>query len=132
MKNILFIAGLLIATFSFAQTDVEDQNPNHQQSRDYYMNNNQNYVAQQGTTVDNTYDAIDELEAKRKRKELRKEIRTLKPLLRHQRKMERIKNRPRYYNYGYNRPYYNHRNYRFPRYNGVRIGSPFNSNFYCN
>lgn len=118
MKKFAFIF-FLIGLISVQAQDLSDQNPNYEQSRNKYMATAENYTQHQGTTVQDTYKAIDELEAKRERKELRKKMRAMRPYWRHQRRMERIKNRRfyrnRYYDRGFYRPYpyrrYNYHNH---------------------
>ncbi len=111
MKNKILTTILitLVGFIGMAQNSVEliaNQNPNYQTSLDKYItaNNVSNETLTQGTTVQETYTAIDYMEEKRKRKELRKYFRSQRPLWRHQERLERAKT-PSYYNG-------THRNYR--------------------
>jgi len=115
MKNKIFIL-LFLTSVGFTgiaqnSTDlVADQNPNYQISLDKYMseNNASDLTLLQGTTAQETYTAIDPMEEKRKRKALRRYYRSLRPLWRHQERLERAKN-PYYSNRRYRN--YNNRNY---------------------
>ncbi len=118
MKNLLFIFAIVLqSSILYAQT--YDQNPNYKESQEKYMASSEQYTSLQGTTVQETYKAIDRLEEKRELKAKRRALRAQRPVWRQERRIERIKNRPYIYNNGYgfnldfNMPYY--RSYR--RYN---------------
>ncbi len=117
MKNIILCIALLAASIVVnAQQDSPaleaDQNPNYKLSQDKYTANIQaEYSVLQGTTLQETYKAIDPLEDKRQLKALKKKYRAQRPYWRQQRRLERIRN-TRYYNYNN----YSNRNYH-PRYN---------------
>jgi hypothetical protein len=134
MKNILLLIAITLG-FAVQAQEVADQNPNYRQSRDYYMQQKNDYVANQGTTVQETYKAIDELEEKRLLRQRRREIRVERPIRRHERRMARIKNRRffndrRYWNDYYYNDFYGHRYNRFPRINGFSTRPFFfNRNF---
>ena len=115
MKNKIFTVLLMIlvgftGTAQNATALVTDQNPNYQISLDKYMTENKvsDLTLLQGTTAQETYTAIDPMEEKRKRKALRRYYRSLRPLWRHQERLERAKN-PYYINRRYRN--YNNRNY---------------------
>jgi len=128
MKNTIYTAILfsLVSFIGTAQDNealVPDQNPNYKVSLDKYTTANSvdNLTLKQGTTVQDTYKAIDPMEAKRERKELRQYYRSQKPLWRQEVRLERAKNTSYYNgissNFGIN--YYNgiHRNYHRSYYN---------------
>lgn len=113
MRVFIIMMGLMISIGGFSQENslAENQNPNYKQSLEHYTkmlktDEKTDYVALQGTTVQQTYKAIDPMEEKRELKALRRKYRAQRPLWRHQRRMERIKN-TRYhdYNYGYDNYY---------------------------
>ncbi|PQJ72900.1 hypothetical protein [Polaribacter butkevichii] len=101
---------------------LADQNPNYQTSLQKYTAANEvnSITLLQGTTVQETYTAIDPMEAKRQRKELRKYFRSQRPLWRHQERLERAKNPATYYHSGYN-GFSN--NYRYNRFNNGYLNS---------
>ena len=117
MKTKFFTISLiiLVSLIGIAQNSVEleaDQNPNYKISLDKYIAASKeiSQTLTQGTTSQETYTAIDPMEEKRKRKELRKYFRSQRPLWRHQERLERAKN-PSYFRgrnssfntrYGYN------------------------------
>ena len=93
MKYILFISALLIGFASNAQdTLAPDQNPNYKKSLARYDSTFTEYTLLQGTTFQDTYEAIDPMEQRRKLREMRREFRAKRPLWRHQRRMERARN----------------------------------------
>lgn len=104
---IAFVGFVAMAQNSIAL--VSDQNSNYQTSLNKYVTintvNKTNLL--QGTTAQETYTAIDPMEEKRKRKELRKYFRSQRPLWRHQERLERAKNPVNYNNIyrGYNNNY---------------------------
>lgn len=79
MRIAFKIAIILLPMSVFSQGLVEDQNPNYQKSMQKYMDQDNSEVLKQGTTVQNTYEAIDELGLGKK--------------LRHVRRMQRMDNR---------------------------------------
>ena len=115
MKNLLIIA-LFITSILSAQQNREkldfDQNPNYKVSQDNYLETASNYTSLEGTTVQQTYKAIDPLEEKRERKALKKKYRAERSKWRHEERMEKYKNGyveyyevPRYslnFNWGWN------------------------------
>jgi len=137
MKNITTIAlSFLVYLNVNAQADsvklLPDQNPNFQKSRTRYMEQSAALTQNQGQTIQETYKAIDDVQAKKERKELAQ-------TRRHERRMARIQSRgyrrgvfgPGYYdgfdNYGYNnygnQPY-GYAPYHYPRPN--YLGPNFN------
>ena len=104
--GIIFSAGILNAQEN-NEILAPDQNPNFRKSLEKYMETKDSYLKLSGTTVQETYKAIDDMEAKKEQKALRKERRQ-------ERRMARI-NRPRnyhpspyYWGYNYhNRPFNN-------------------------
>ena len=85
-----------MTSFLFAQQNREaldyDQNPNYQISQQKYMKESPKYVALQGTTLQQTYKAIDPLEEKRELKALKKRYRAERLKWRHEERMEKYKN----------------------------------------
>ncbi|MGB0884202.1 MAG: hypothetical protein ACPG4W_02875 [Flavobacteriales bacterium] len=73
------------------------QNPNFQHSQDQYAKLSKSYTNLQGTTSQETYKAIDELEERRELRAYKRRLRAEAPKRRHERQLERIKNRPHYY-----------------------------------
>ena len=100
MKNLLFILAVVLQA-SFLNAQDYDQNPNYLKSQEKYMASSEQYTSLQGTTAQETYKAIDRLEEKRELKAKRRALRAQRPVWRQERRLERIKNRPYYYNYGY-------------------------------
>jgi|GEM_PF-462356 len=98
MKNIILYITIFTAGFSvFAQQDnlalEADQNPNYEISQNKYTDSIQkSHTLLQGTTLQDTYRAIDPLEEKRELKSLRRQHRAQRPYWRHQRRLERIRN----------------------------------------
>ena len=93
MKTLYSLVLLFTITTAFAQQDlVTNQNPNYKVSYDKYVASSEQYTDQQGTTVQETYVAIDPIEEKRNRKKIRKDYRAQRSLWRHQERMERAKN----------------------------------------
>mgnify|MGYP000492354550 CR=1 FL=1 len=112
MKNLLFILAIVLQSSTMMAQDY-DQNPNYKESQQKYMASSEQYTALQGTTVQETYKAIDRLEEKRELKAKRRALRAERPIWRQERRLERIKNRPNIYyrgGYGFNLgvqwPYY--------------------------
>jgi len=103
MKNILFFSALLMGFSALGQEVAlaPDQNPNYKRSLAKYDSIYTQYTQQQGTTLQDTYEAIDPMEHKRKMQELRREYRAKRPLWRQERRMERIRN-TRYIDTGWN------------------------------
>lgn len=116
----LLITTLFLATGAMAQTGglAPDQNPNYMIARDRYMSIKDSVINFQGTTIQDTYKAIDFLQDRREAREQRR-------LFRQNLRMERVRyggyggynyydnNTPYYYN---NYPYYNgYRSYRYGR-----------------
>lgn len=94
MKSLPYLFALLIG-FSALGQDVAlapNQNPNYQRSLAKYDSIYTQFTKQQGTTLQDTYEAIDPMEHKRKMRELRREYRAQRPLWRHERRLERIRN----------------------------------------
>ncbi|WP_062052827.1 hypothetical protein [Aquimarina longa] len=115
MKKIVSIlVFVIIGLTSYAQkttTLVEDQNPNYKKAMDKFLTNSNEYTLAQGTTLQETYKAIDPLEEKRELRSLRRQYRAQRPYWRHQRRLERARNTTYYENYGYsgfNSGYYNY------------------------
>ncbi|WP_196889129.1 hypothetical protein [Aureivirga sp. CE67] len=95
MKTLPIIA-LFFSSFLFAQQNSEsldyDQNPNYKISQEKYMKEGQQYVALEGTTLQQTYKAIDPMEEKRELKALKKKYRAQRLKWRHEERMEKYKN----------------------------------------
>ncbi len=128
-KHILLclFAAFLIGTQKSKGQDtlVPDQNPNYKKSQEKYMAKKDELTKNEGATVQATYKAIDDMELKQERKDLRKSNRQ-------DRRLARINNRVYYYgspncNYNYNYPY-NNRNY--SGYNNYNNYSPYGRNNY--
>jgi len=106
----------------------EDQNPNYKIAMDKYKEHSKELTLLEGTTVQETYKAIDPLEEKRELKSQRRKFRAQRPYWRHQRRMERIKN-TRYFenngffNYGYHNNNFIRRNRRFMNHNYLGFGN---------
>lgn len=130
MKHIITIAlSALFCISAAAQTDsmslLPDQNPNFQRSRTKYMEQSAELTKNQGQTIQQTYKAIDDVQAKKERKELA-------ATRRHERRMARIMSRGYgyggYYNNGYGYSNYGYNNYGYGNYgynNGGYYGSPY-------
>lgn len=105
MKNRLANFGIAVLTMLSwgAWAQVEQQNPNFEESLDYYMGISDSLIQNMGTTVQNTYKAYDWYEAREERKAQRRAYR-------HEERMNRS-----YYmdydypNYNYYPSYYNYR-----------------------
>lgn len=134
MKHILTIAlSALLSIGVNAQNDsvtlLPDQNPNFQRSRAKYMEQSAELTKNQGQTVQATYKAIDDVQAKKERRELA-------ATRRHERRMARILSRGYgyggYYNtygYGYNNYGYNNYGYNNYDYNNYGYyGNPYYGN----
>ena len=109
-NNILFLVVVFITTLSFSQETAlaQNQNPNYKVSLDKYLEADNDYVFAEGTTLQETYVAIDLLEERRQLRSLRREHRANRALWRHQERMERAKNGYSLYDDGYyNDSYYN-------------------------
>ena len=121
MKNLFLTIVFAAAGLSFqAQTAtatatlLPDQNPNYQKSRDKYMAKSDELTANEGKTVQQTYKAIDDMQAKQDRKALNSQRRQDRRMARIQSRNRGYGNRnynPYYYNgysnpYGYYSPYY--------------------------
>lgn len=100
MKNLLFILAIVLQSTILNAQDY-DQNPNYLKSQNHYMASSEQYTSLQGTTAQETYKAIDRLEEKRELKSKRRQLRAQRPIWRQERRIERIKNQPNYFNYGY-------------------------------
>lgn len=104
MKTLFSFLILFNVVIAQAQTTataslLPDQNPNYQKSRDKYMNESAELTKSEGQTIQQTYKAIDDVQAKKERKELASQRR-------HERKMARIQSRGfRRNNYSYYDPY---------------------------
>lgn len=103
MKNIVIIALSFICYINVnAQKDsmqlLPDQNPNFQKSRSKYIEQSVKLTQNEGLTIQETYKAIDDMEAKKERKELAATRRQERRLLRIQ---SRGYGRQNYYNRGY-------------------------------
>ena len=115
MKNLLFILAIVLQSTLLSAQEY-NQNPNYKESQQKYMASAEQYTSLQGTTVQETYKAIDRLEEKRELKAQRRALRAQRPIWRQERRLERIKNRPNfYYGYGFDLgvrfPYYRNRRF---------------------
>jgi hypothetical protein len=123
----LLITAFFLATGAVAQTGglAPDQNPNYMIARDKYITIADSVIAFHGTTIQDTYKAIDFLVDRREAREQRR-------LFRQNLRMERVRYGGYYYD-DYNTPYYYNN---FPYYNGYRnyrYGRGWNgNNFYRN
>jgi hypothetical protein len=105
MKTLILLIFSVVFVTIHAQTIADtntllpDQNPNYQKSRDKYVAESATLTKNEGQTVQQTYKAIDDVQAKKERKELASQRRQ-------DRRMARIQSRGqrnRYYgNYDYN------------------------------
>lgn len=93
MKKLLIIA-IMCGTSAIAQ-NVSDQNPNHARGMSNYMEKVDDLTQTQGTTIQDTYEAIDDT-----RKAKRQARRTLRRDRRHELRMARANN-PGYFNRNY-------------------------------
>ncbi|MBG6130027.1 hypothetical protein IWQ47_001890 [Aquimarina sp. EL_43] len=108
MRNIfsVFVFVMIGCIGSAQETQLaQDQNPNYKKAMNRFLKNSQEYTIQQGTTVQETYKAIDPLEEKRELRSLRRQYRSQRAYWRHERRLKRIEN-TRYYDYG---SYYSYR-----------------------
>ena len=108
MKTLHFyLAGLgfLLSAGSIAQESNPDQNPNYKVSMDYYMENRQTLTANQGQTVQQTYEAFDWTKYKADLKQERKDRHYEMKKMRYQSRYRCNYGNPYNYNYNYN-PYY--------------------------
>ncbi|WP_131248833.1 hypothetical protein [Aquimarina atlantica] len=108
MRNIFSVfVFVMIGCIGYSQEAQleEDQNPNYKEAMNRFLKNSQEYTIQQGTTVQETYKAIDPLEEKRELRSLRRQYRSQRAYWRHERRLKRIEN-TRYYDYG---SYYSYR-----------------------
>ncbi len=97
MKTILNISIFLLTITLFAQkSTVSDQNPNYEISYQEALKTSDKYIIQQGSTANQTYVAIDPVEEKRVRKNIRKEYRAKKALWKHEERLARAKNTKSY------------------------------------
>lgn len=124
----LFATLMLGTGISKAQEELTpDQNPNYKKSLEKYMAQKEELTKNEGTTVQATYKAIDDMQLKQERKDLRKSNRQ-------DRRMARINNN----RYSYNTPYYfsnsnyPYNYYGYNNYNAYPGYSPFNNynNYY--
>lgn len=118
MKSILLAASLVVVSFltSTAQDNsLAQQNPSYMASQARYMKMADSINSWHGTTIQDTYKAIDYLEDKR-------ELRANRKAWRRELRMERARNSGWYNNGYYNNGYYN--NY-YPAYNGYYYGRPY-------
>ncbi|NIJ44550.1 hypothetical protein FHR24_000989 [Wenyingzhuangia heitensis] len=99
MRNLILLFGLLFSVVAYSQNE-SDQNPNYKAAYEQYVNVANDYVSKQGTTVQQTYVAIDPMEEKRIRKKIHKDHRAMRSLWKHEERMERAKN-TRYYSTSY-------------------------------
>jgi hypothetical protein len=137
MKTILSIALLILfSTNTNAQapaataTLLPDQNPNYQKSRDKYMQESTTLTQNEGQTVQQTYKAIDDVQAKKERKELAAERRQDRRMARIQSRGNRRSNRGYYNNGYYNNGYYNNGYYSNP--SGFYSPQYYSNNIYGN
>lgn len=79
MKHFILLIASILSFVTVAQDLAPDQNPNYKKAQEKYMDNYDEQNASQGTTLQNTYEAIDEFGMAKE--------------LRHERKMQRIENR---------------------------------------
>jgi hypothetical protein len=116
MKSILLTASLIVATVlaGTAQNLAPDQNPSFMVSQARYMQMADSINSWHGTTLQNTYKAIDYLEDKR-------ELRANRKAWRRELRMERARNSG-WYNGYYNDYYYPYSSYNRP-YGGTGWGN---------
>lgn len=124
LKKSLFLLLVSITMLNpitiIAQNDLTpDQNPNYKKSMEKYMGMKDKLTKNQGTTVQATYKAIDDMQIKRERKDVKKANRQ-------KRRMSRIENNGYYYDYNY--PYQS--NYISSNNNGYRYHYGYNNNSY--
>lgn len=112
----LFATFIVGAGFIRAQEELTpDQNPNYKKSQEKYMAKKEELTKNEGTTVQSTYKAIDDMQIKQERKDLRRSNRQ-------DRRVARIGNRGYYSNSlycdnNYSYPYYGYNNFNsYPNY----------------
>ncbi len=105
MKQLFLIASLYLlfqyngSAQEFSTILATDQNPNYGLAIKPYLIDQNESIALQGTTLQETYNAIDPLEEKRLLRSQRREYRSKRRLWRHQEALEIAKNTS--YNYDY-------------------------------
>lgn len=105
MKKFYFLLLFLISIVGYSQENAtSNQNTNYQKAYEKQIANSSNYTQLQGTTVQQTYKAIDPMEEKRERTKIRKDFQAQRSLWRHQERIERAKN-THYYTSQNNFPY---------------------------
>ncbi|MCW3467108.1 hypothetical protein [Chitinophaga nivalis] len=124
------LVGISLATtmsVKAQQALLPDQNPRYRESMDYYLLKEDSLTRQQSTTVQQTYKAYDFFEAKRERRDQRRQWR-------HEWRMANANNYSYYdpgfgypglgygYGFGGGYPYYG-RHYRYRHNNGVNWGN---------
>lgn len=111
----MMLMAVMVFTFSKSkaqETLLPDQNPNYKRSMEKYMQKKDELTKTEGETVQATYKAIDDMQIKQERKDLRRDQR-------HERKLARINSRRRGFNnnFGYSpyayAPYNNGYNYNY-------------------
>lgn len=126
MKKFAYLTFVLSVTTSgvlFGQQPNPDQNPNHQVSMDYYLQNRQELTANQGQTVQNTYKAYDWTTYKAEQKQQRQDRRYEFKKMRYQSRYFCSNNVSPFY-YGPNNNFYN------PYYSPYWYGAGFYSFFF--
>ncbi len=120
MKNLGFLLlSVMVGTFAQAQTSDPDQNPNHAQAAAKYEANKESLLANQGLTIQNTYEAFDWSTFKADKKQARIDNRQAVRLAR--------ANTPNYYG----RPYYGYGRYNYNNFGYQNYGYGFQSNCYA-
>lgn len=133
MKKALYIFGVLIATASFTANGQElepDQNPNYKNSAEKYAEKSDELTANQGQTIQDTYEAYDwreaKEEAKQQRIDRRYELRKLRIQSRNNCFYGNSRfNRRGYYNNGWNNNGYYNNGWNN---NGFNNGGYYNNN----
>ena len=124
MKAILLFALSIVflninaqtTTATTSSTLLPDQNPNYLKSREKYMSESAALTKNEGQTIQQTYKAIDDMQAKKERKELASQRRQ-------DRRMARIQSR---HSYRQNRRY---SNYDYLNYNNGYYSNGYNNQY---
>lgn len=121
----LFATILVGSTVIKAQVELApDQNPNYQKSLEKYVAKKDELTKNEGTTVQATYKAIDDMQIKQEQRDLRRSNRQ-------DRRLARIGNRGSYYRSSNNNNYSNYPYYGYNNYNSYPNYYP-NNNYYNN
>ena len=133
MKKLALSLITLFVVTGFSYGQDSDQNPNYQKSLNHYTKELETTVNTMGTTVQETYKAIDEWQD---RKDKKLENKRLAIEYRHQRRMARINNNSNYFrpsiygNYSLGYCYGNNFSLGYGYRNNFSLGYNYGNNFY--